>query len=61
MTTGGWLVMILSVGAATGFFIFCITRVLKAKDAAKEHSPDEADDVDFEDNDGRADNSGSGN
>ncbi len=61
MTTGGWLVMILSVGSATGFFAFCIARVLKAEDAAKPHAPDEVDDVDFEDNDEREDSTGSGN
>jgi len=48
MTPGGWLVMIASVGGATCFFVFCIVRVLKAKDAAKPHSPDEADDEDLD-------------
>jgi|GEM_PF-4427289 hypothetical protein len=61
MTTGGWFVMILSVGSAMGFFAFCILRVVKAKDAAREHSAGEADDEDFEENDERADSTGSGN
>jgi hypothetical protein len=61
MTTGGWFVMILSVGAATGFFAFCIARVLMAKDAAKTHSADEPDDVDLEENDERSGKSGTGN
>jgi len=28
MTTGGWIVMLLSVGGTTGFFVWCIRRVL---------------------------------
>ena len=29
MTFSGWIVMLLSVGGATGFFVWCITRVLR--------------------------------
>lgn len=29
MSLGGWLVMILSVGGTTGFFFWCIKRVLR--------------------------------
>jgi len=28
MTTGGWIVMLLSVGFVTVLFIYCVTRVL---------------------------------
>jgi hypothetical protein len=61
MTTGGWFVMILSVGGATGFFTFCITRVLMAKDAARPHDPGEPDDVDLEEHDERYGKSDTGN
>ena len=32
MTLGGWIIMILSVGGTTGFFIWCIGRVLGPPD-----------------------------
>lgn len=28
MTTGGWILMIVSVGAVTGFFAWCLHKVL---------------------------------
>jgi hypothetical protein len=28
MTTSGWIIMLLSVGGTTGFFVWCIRRVL---------------------------------
>jgi len=30
MSPGGWIVMLLSVGGTTGFFFWCIRRVLRA-------------------------------
>lgn len=51
MTPGGWLTMLLSVGAAAAFFAWCTARVLMARDASKTHSPDEADDADLEGDD----------
>lgn len=35
MTLGGWIVMLLSVGATTGFFFWCISRVLGPPDKTK--------------------------
>ena len=32
MTTGGWIIMLLSVGGTTGFFVWCIARVLGPPD-----------------------------
>ncbi len=32
MTLGGWIVMLLSVGGTTCFFLWCITRVLRPPD-----------------------------
>ena len=32
MTTGGWIVMLLSVGGTTGFFFWCVARVLGPPD-----------------------------
>jgi hypothetical protein len=32
MTTSGWIIMLLSVGGTSGFFIWCIARVLRAPD-----------------------------
>ena len=32
MTEGGWIVMLLSVGAATILFVGCIVKVLTTKD-----------------------------
>ena len=32
MTTGGWIVMLLSVGGTTGFFFRCVARVLGPPD-----------------------------
>ena len=32
MTLGGWIVMLLSVGGTTGFFFWCIGRVLGPPD-----------------------------
>jgi len=29
MTLGGWIVMLLSVAETTGFFVWCICRVLR--------------------------------
>jgi hypothetical protein len=29
MTTSGWIIMLLSVGGTTGFFVWCIARVLR--------------------------------
>lgn len=29
MTFGGWIVMVLSIGGSTGFFAWCIWRVLR--------------------------------
>jgi hypothetical protein len=29
MTTSGWIIMLLSVGGTTGFFVWCIRRVLR--------------------------------
>lgn len=32
MTLGGWIVMLLSVGGTTLFFLWCISRVLRPPD-----------------------------
>lgn len=32
MNTGGWIIMLLSVGTVTALFAWCIYRVLKAPD-----------------------------
>ena len=32
MTLGGWIIMLLSVGGTTGFFFWCIGRVLGPPD-----------------------------
>jgi hypothetical protein len=32
MTTGGFIIMLLSVGGTTGFFAWCIWRVLRPPD-----------------------------
>ena len=32
MTLGGWIIMLLSVGGTTGFFFWCIRRVLGPPD-----------------------------
>ncbi len=32
MTTSGWIIMLLSVGGTTGFFFWCIARVLRSPD-----------------------------
>jgi hypothetical protein len=32
MTTSGWIIMLLSVGGTTGFFVWCIRRVLGPPD-----------------------------
>lgn len=32
MTASGWIVMLLSVGGTTGFFIWCVARVLRPPD-----------------------------
>ena len=32
MTLGGWIVMLLSIGSTTGFFFWCIGRVLGPPD-----------------------------
>ena len=32
MTLGGWIIMILSVGGTTAFFVWCIRRVLGPPD-----------------------------
>ena len=42
MTTGGWLVMILSVGGVTVFFAICTHRALVSKEP--KHSADEPED-----------------
>lgn len=34
MTTLGWILMIASVGGTTGWFIWCLLRVLRAPDAS---------------------------
>lgn len=47
MNTGGWFVMLISVGSAYGLFAWCLYRVLtmpKRTDAmhsTREHTPDE--------------------
>lgn len=35
MSAGGWMVMLLSVGGTTFFFVWCITRVLRPPDKTK--------------------------
>lgn len=35
MTLGGWIVMLLSVGGTTFFFLWCISRVLRPPDKTK--------------------------
>ena len=35
MTTAGWIVMLISVGGTTSFFVWCIRRVLREPDSAK--------------------------
>lgn len=30
MTTGGWIIMLVSVGAVTVFFVWCLFRVILA-------------------------------
>ncbi len=38
MTFGGWMVLLFSVGGTTGFFVWCIWRVLRPPDrTAKLH------------------------
>jgi len=32
MTLGGWIIMLLSIGSTTGFFFWCIRRVLGPPD-----------------------------
>lgn len=32
MTTSGWIIMLLSVGGTSGFFVWCIARVLRPPD-----------------------------
>lgn len=32
MTFGGWMVLLCSVGGTTGFFVWCIWRVLRPPD-----------------------------
>ncbi len=32
MTLSGWIIMLLSVGGTSGFFIWCIARVLRPPD-----------------------------
>lgn len=32
MTFGGWMVLLFSVGGTTGFFVWCIWRVLRPPD-----------------------------
>lgn len=34
MTTGGWIIMLVSVGGVTVFFVWCVWRVLR------QHRPD---------------------
>jgi len=44
MNTSGWIIMILSVGSVTGFFAWCIWRVLKTPHATEHmHTPDNID------------------
>jgi len=47
MTPGGWIVMLISVGAVTTLFVWCIVKVLTTPSETKKmhgfdaHTPDE--------------------
>ncbi|MCU0858131.1 MAG: hypothetical protein MUC65_07000 [Pontiellaceae bacterium] len=44
MNLSGWIVMIISVGSVTGFFIWCVWKVLKTPEAPQHmHAPDDID------------------
>lgn len=49
MTNGGIIVMILSVGAATIFFLFCLYHVLKALKTDGHLDSDTGEDVNLDD------------
>jgi hypothetical protein len=50
MTTGGWIIMALSVGGTTAFFLWTIFKVLRIPDEPEKlhgfdfHTPDEGQD-----------------
>ncbi len=37
MTTGGWITMLLSVGAVVALFIFCLVKVILGGPAEADH------------------------
>lgn len=40
MSPGGWIIMLLSVGGTTGFFLWCIRRVMREPRPSETlHSP----------------------
>lgn len=43
LTTGGWIIMVLSVGFVTGLLGWCIWRVTRESSSNKLHSPQDID------------------
>lgn len=45
MTTAGWIIMLTSVGAVTGLFLWCLYRVLAHKPGASTETLHGIDDI----------------
>lgn len=41
MTTGGWIVMVISVGSATAFFAYCLGKVLTTRETSQVNEPED--------------------